>query len=210
MPWNRPGTCPVSSVSPANSPSGATRSTWRTDSHTVNEVQEQKPTTVIKVVKKKLYKQNKHLCYSLRLLHHVWVHLPRLWLPHRGGGQVPGCFRSHLARHLLCVCGRCRRQLHSQQGLKIRQHSVNNNTALSLFLSPQVCSTSLEGQAFFSKKDKPLCKKHAHTVNIWAAPPWMWMGKGQQCRFTAVYTSVRCYIFFRITFRTNIGSKVPL
>ncbi|XP_053734107.1 PDZ and LIM domain protein 5b isoform X1 [Synchiropus splendidus] len=29
-----------------------------------------------------------------------------------------------------------------------------------------VCNTSLEGQAFFSKKDKPLCKKHAHTVNI--------------------------------------------
>ncbi|XP_016894566.1 PDZ and LIM domain protein 5b isoform X2 [Cynoglossus semilaevis] len=29
-----------------------------------------------------------------------------------------------------------------------------------------VCSTSLEGQPFFSKKDKPLCKKHAHTVNI--------------------------------------------
>nr|XP_054600309.1 PDZ and LIM domain protein 5b isoform X2 [Nothobranchius furzeri] len=29
-----------------------------------------------------------------------------------------------------------------------------------------VCSTSLEGQAFFSKKDKPLCKKHAHTVNL--------------------------------------------
>ncbi|KAG5261786.1 hypothetical protein AALO_G00288370 [Alosa alosa] len=29
-----------------------------------------------------------------------------------------------------------------------------------------VCQTSLEGQAFFSKKDKPLCKKHAHTVKI--------------------------------------------
>ncbi|XP_018609320.1 PDZ and LIM domain protein 5b isoform X1 [Scleropages formosus] len=29
-----------------------------------------------------------------------------------------------------------------------------------------VCSTSLESQAFFSKKDKPLCKKHAHTVKI--------------------------------------------
>uniref|UniRef100_A0A1A8IGM5 PDZ and LIM domain 5b n=1 Tax=Nothobranchius kuhntae TaxID=321403 RepID=A0A1A8IGM5_NOTKU len=29
-----------------------------------------------------------------------------------------------------------------------------------------VCSTSLEGQAFFAKKDKPLCKKHAHTVNL--------------------------------------------
>nr|XP_020474273.1 PDZ and LIM domain protein 5-like isoform X2 [Monopterus albus] len=29
-----------------------------------------------------------------------------------------------------------------------------------------VCSTSLEGQPFFSKKDMPLCKKHAHTVNI--------------------------------------------
>ncbi|XP_036382414.1 PDZ and LIM domain protein 5-like isoform X1 [Megalops cyprinoides] len=29
-----------------------------------------------------------------------------------------------------------------------------------------VCCTSLEGQSFFSKKDKPLCKKHAHTVKI--------------------------------------------
>ncbi|XP_056445426.1 PDZ and LIM domain protein 5b isoform X2 [Gadus chalcogrammus] len=29
-----------------------------------------------------------------------------------------------------------------------------------------VCSTSLEGQAFFSKMDKPLCKKHANTVKI--------------------------------------------
>ncbi|XP_042579110.1 PDZ and LIM domain protein 5-like isoform X4 [Cyprinus carpio] len=29
-----------------------------------------------------------------------------------------------------------------------------------------VCSASLEGQAFFSKKDKPLCKKHAHTLKI--------------------------------------------
>ncbi|KAI2665013.1 PDZ and LIM domain protein 5 [Labeo rohita] len=29
-----------------------------------------------------------------------------------------------------------------------------------------VCSVSLEGQTFFSKKDKPLCKKHAHTLKI--------------------------------------------
>ncbi|XP_013993777.1 PDZ and LIM domain protein 5 isoform X3 [Salmo salar] len=29
-----------------------------------------------------------------------------------------------------------------------------------------VCNTSLEGQAFFSKKDKALCKKHANTVTI--------------------------------------------
>ncbi|KAM5191338.1 PDZ and LIM domain protein 5 isoform 2-T2 [Mantella aurantiaca] len=29
-----------------------------------------------------------------------------------------------------------------------------------------VCCESLEGQAFFAKKDKPLCKKHAHAVNI--------------------------------------------
>lgn len=29
-----------------------------------------------------------------------------------------------------------------------------------------VCTESLEGQAFFSKKDKPLCKKHAHTVQF--------------------------------------------
>ncbi|XP_026109422.1 PDZ and LIM domain protein 5-like isoform X2 [Carassius auratus] len=29
-----------------------------------------------------------------------------------------------------------------------------------------VCSTSLEGQTFFSKKDKPLCKKHAHSVQF--------------------------------------------
>ncbi|XP_059821406.1 PDZ and LIM domain protein 5-like isoform X3 [Hypanus sabinus] len=29
-----------------------------------------------------------------------------------------------------------------------------------------VCCTNLEGQTFFSKKDKLLCKKHAHTVNV--------------------------------------------
>lgn len=29
-----------------------------------------------------------------------------------------------------------------------------------------VCCESLEGQAFFAKKDKPLCKKHAHAVNF--------------------------------------------
>ncbi|KAJ8338886.1 hypothetical protein SKAU_G00356720 [Synaphobranchus kaupii] len=29
-----------------------------------------------------------------------------------------------------------------------------------------VCHTDLGGQAFFSKKDKPLCKKHAHSVNV--------------------------------------------
>uniref|UniRef100_A0A087YKS1 PDZ and LIM domain 5a n=1 Tax=Poecilia formosa TaxID=48698 RepID=A0A087YKS1_POEFO len=29
-----------------------------------------------------------------------------------------------------------------------------------------VCCASLEGQTFFSKKDKPLCKKHAHPVKM--------------------------------------------
>ncbi|XP_073322624.1 PDZ and LIM domain protein 5a [Pagrus major] len=29
-----------------------------------------------------------------------------------------------------------------------------------------VCCTTLEGQTFFSKKDKPLCKKHAHTLKV--------------------------------------------
>uniref|UniRef100_A0A665UI01 PDZ and LIM domain 5a n=1 Tax=Echeneis naucrates TaxID=173247 RepID=A0A665UI01_ECHNA len=29
-----------------------------------------------------------------------------------------------------------------------------------------VCNTTLEGQTFFSKKDKPLCKKHAHSLKI--------------------------------------------
>ncbi|KAM5255284.1 PDZ and LIM domain protein 5 isoform 2-T2 [Ctenodactylus gundi] len=29
-----------------------------------------------------------------------------------------------------------------------------------------VCCESLEGQTFFSKKDKPLCKRHAHSVNF--------------------------------------------
>ncbi|XP_056139862.1 PDZ and LIM domain protein 5a [Lampris incognitus] len=29
-----------------------------------------------------------------------------------------------------------------------------------------VCCTALEGHTFFSKKDKPLCKKHAHTLKI--------------------------------------------
>lgn len=45
---------------------------------------------------------------SLRLLQPVRVQLPRLWLPHRGRGQVPGRSRIHLAWHLLCVRGRCR------------------------------------------------------------------------------------------------------
>ncbi|XP_065495178.1 LIM domain-binding protein 3 isoform X4 [Caloenas nicobarica] len=29
-----------------------------------------------------------------------------------------------------------------------------------------VCHVNLEGQPFYSKKDKPLCKKHAHAINI--------------------------------------------
>ncbi|NXF51390.1 LDB3 protein, partial [Oceanites oceanicus] len=29
-----------------------------------------------------------------------------------------------------------------------------------------VCHVNLEGQPFYSKKDKPLCKKHAHAINL--------------------------------------------
>ncbi|XP_035847911.1 PDZ and LIM domain protein 7-like isoform X2 [Sander lucioperca] len=29
-----------------------------------------------------------------------------------------------------------------------------------------VCNMNLEGQPFYSKKDKPLCKKHAHAINV--------------------------------------------
>ncbi|XP_054587485.2 PDZ and LIM domain protein 5a isoform X4 [Nothobranchius furzeri] len=29
-----------------------------------------------------------------------------------------------------------------------------------------VCCTTLEGQTFYSRKEKPLCKKHAHTIKI--------------------------------------------
>eukprot|EP00074_Homo_sapiens_P077715 XP_011537493.1 LIM domain-binding protein 3 isoform X9 [Homo sapiens] len=29
-----------------------------------------------------------------------------------------------------------------------------------------VCHVNLEGQPFYSKKDRPLCKKHAHTINL--------------------------------------------
>ncbi|XP_044228113.1 LIM domain-binding protein 3-like isoform X7 [Thunnus albacares] len=29
-----------------------------------------------------------------------------------------------------------------------------------------VCHLNLEGQPFYSKKDKPLCKKHAHAINV--------------------------------------------
>ncbi|MEQ2249616.1 LIM domain-binding protein 3 [Ilyodon furcidens] len=29
-----------------------------------------------------------------------------------------------------------------------------------------VCHVNLEGQPFYSKKDKPLCKKHAHAINV--------------------------------------------
>lgn len=37
---------------------------------------------------------------------------------------------------------------------------------MSVCCSLQVCSVSLEGQTFFSKKNKPLCKKHANTLKI--------------------------------------------
>ena len=42
-----------------------------------------------------------------------------------------------------------------------------DGVCLFVCLFVQVCCTTLEGQAFFSKKDKPLCKKHAHTLKIW-------------------------------------------
>lgn len=39
-------------------------------------------------------------------------------------------------------------------------------TTLQYLLYLQVCHVNLEGQPFYSKKDKPLCKKHAHAINV--------------------------------------------
>lgn len=36
----------------------------------------------------------------------------------------------------------------------------------AFILNFQVCHVNLEGQPFYSKKDKPLCKKHAHAINV--------------------------------------------
>lgn len=46
-----------------------------------------------------------------------------------------------------------------------------------------MCSTSLEGQTFFSKKDKPLCKKHAHTVQFWSQSK-LWL---YECLWEEIY-----------------------
>ncbi|KAK1791842.1 hypothetical protein P4O66_013821, partial [Electrophorus voltai] len=43
-------------------------------------------------------------------------------------------------------------------------HLHRNNPLM--FLLMQVCHINLEGQPFYSKKDKPLCKKHAHAINV--------------------------------------------
>uniref|UniRef100_A0A8C7EAL6 PDZ and LIM domain 5 n=1 Tax=Nothoprocta perdicaria TaxID=30464 RepID=A0A8C7EAL6_NOTPE len=57
---------------------------------------------------------------------------------------------------------------HLEAQNKIKACTGNLNMTLQRYRGkPQsVCSDSLEGQTFFSKKDKPLCKKHAHAVNI--------------------------------------------
>lgn len=39
-------------------------------------------------------------------------------------------------------------------------------TSLQRLFYLQVCNVNLEGQPFYSKKDKPLCKKHAHAINV--------------------------------------------
>lgn len=60
----------------------------------------------------------------------------------------------------------------------------NNSNSSFISLRLQVCCTNLEGQAFFSKKDKVLCKKHAHSVNIWSAP-LVWSITGTQPNYSS-------------------------
>lgn len=127
----------------------------------------------------------------LRLLQPVWDKLPRLRLPHRGRRQIPRGFRVHLAWHLLCVCGRSSPNPPtlppSHPPAAASEFRINKRVCLS----PQVCSANLEGQAFFSKKDKALCKKHAHTVNIWHSGSSEHAGKSP---FTeSDHGSIRCF-----------------
>lgn len=49
------------------------------------------------------------------------------------------------------------------QSLRAEAASCRNNDSVLLL---QVCCANLEGQPFFSKKDKVLCKNHAHNVNV--------------------------------------------
>uniref|UniRef100_A0A8B9FSA4 LIM domain binding 3 n=1 Tax=Amazona collaria TaxID=241587 RepID=A0A8B9FSA4_9PSIT len=44
--------------------------------------------------------------------------------------------------------------------------SASHNLSLTLQKYVDVCHVNLEGQPFYSKKDKPLCKKHAHAINV--------------------------------------------
>uniref|UniRef100_A0A8B9ID36 LIM domain binding 3 n=1 Tax=Anser brachyrhynchus TaxID=132585 RepID=A0A8B9ID36_9AVES len=59
---------------------------------------------------------------------------------------------------------------HLEAQNKIKSASYNLSLTLQnliiLFLNITVCHVNLEGQPFYSKKDKPLCKKHAHAINV--------------------------------------------
>lgn len=129
------------------------------------------------------HKSRVALSLKKRLLQFVWDWVPRLWVSRRGRRQVPGGPWLHLAWHLLCMRCKwihfCKATLFLAFLLLCRYwlkviwdlvccgtfSSWNHLCVCGVFL--QVCCTSLEGGTFFSKKDKPLCKKHAHTLKIW-------------------------------------------
>lgn len=161
------------------------------------------------VVNETLLQQNNMLhCLPLRLLHHVWDQLPRLWLPHRGGGQVPGGSRIHLAWHLLRVCGRSRRQFHSQQqqGLDLEIWKSNlvrfiTRLCMSSALSTGVLHCSGRSAVLLQKRQgvvqeaRPLCLTCPHEYECAGAR-------------VSVYSSI--YVSHMLKYFQNLNWSVSL
>lgn len=94
--------------------------------------------------------------------------VPWLWLPSWGRRQIYWSSWPHMAWYLLCLCGRFKISLLKHLPIWFIYNSAPSLNYDSMHFCPdiQVCHVNLEGQPFYSKKDKPLCKKHAHAINV--------------------------------------------
>lgn len=156
--------CLVLSAPPANSQSGATRFTWRTGCHTVKEVQRTgansepgktvclcKQTHILLMHDSDYYTMFGTTCHGCDFP----IEAGDKFLEALGFTWHDTCF--------VCAVG----PDHGFTPQHVCKYLLWCKTTSSVRLAPQVCTASLEGQPFFSKKDKPLCKKHAHSANIW-------------------------------------------
>lgn len=144
--------------------------------------------------------------------------MPRLWVPHWGWRQVPGSPGSHLAWQLLCL--RCKYnycylhvpffRFHTKECVHVAKDFLSGIMVVLLLcvcvlsVFSQVCCTSLEGQTFFSKKDKPLCKKHAHTLKIWVMT---FPHSLEAHTLFLAEKSLHCCLFMRQQISSNSGTS---